>query len=161
MVDRTRTMTQEAITGSIGYLIARICKMHRNRAGELLSTVNLYVGQEMFLLQLWERDGQTQTELAEGLCVQPATVTRMLDRMEKAGLVARHKDPSDQRVSRVFLTDSGRSLRGPVEDAWQQLEQTSLAHFTVEERILLRRLLLQLFENLSGRKAVFDGQPAG
>ncbi|MCI0396653.1 MAG: MarR family transcriptional regulator [Chloroflexi bacterium] len=142
-------MAEEAIKGTIGYLIVQVCKMHRNKTADLLADIELYVGQEMFLLELWQQDGLTQSEIAGDLCVQPATVTRMLDRMEKAGLVERQKDMEDQRVSRVYLTETGRTLQEPVREMWQRLEQQTLANFTLEERLLLRRFLLQLQENLS------------
>jgi DNA-binding MarR family transcriptional regulator len=141
-------MEQEAIINSIGYLIASICKTHRNKAGELLSSIDLYVGQEMFLVQLWQEDGLTLSEMADNLCVRPATVTRMLERMERAGLVERRKDFEDQRVSRIFLTQSGRTLHEPVHHLWAELERITMANFTFEERVLLRRLLLQVVQNL-------------
>lgn len=142
-------MSPEAISESTGFLIAQVCKMHRNKASELLSTIDLYVGQEMFLIQLWQREGLTLSEMADNLCVQPATITRMLDRMEKAGLVERRKDFGDQRVSRIFLTETGRALHEPVHHLWSELESASMADFTLEEKVLLRRLLLQVYENLS------------
>ncbi len=82
-------MAQEAITESTGYLMAQVCKLHRNKASELLSDIGLYVGQEMFLVHLWQQNGLTLSEMADNLCVRPATITRMLERMEKAGLVER------------------------------------------------------------------------
>lgn len=143
-------MTRETISESTGYLIAQACKRHRKKAGELLSAIDLHVGQEMFLLQLWKRDGLTHSELADGLGVEPATITRMLDRMEHSGLVQRDKDLEDRRVSRVFLTQTGRALQEPVQDIWQALEEISMVDFSVEERLLLRRLLMQLVDNLAG-----------
>ena len=142
-------MVHESISESTGYLIAQICRMHRNKAGKLLATVDLFVGQEMFLLQLWLQDGRTLSEMAGNMCVQPATITRMVERMEKTGLVVRKRDLEDQRVSRIFLTETGRKLHEPVHELWAELERSSLANFTLEERILLRRLLLQVYENLA------------
>lgn len=142
-------MEQEAINESTGYLLAHVCKTHRNKAGELLATIDLYVGQEMFLLQLWESDGLSLSEMAELVHVQPATVSRMLDRLEVAGLVKRRQDSEDGRVSRIFLTQEGLDLREPVRDVWEELERISMANLTADERILLRRLLLQVFQNLT------------
>jgi DNA-binding MarR family transcriptional regulator len=142
-------MTEVEMCNSTGYLLAQVCKSHRNKAGELLAEVDLYVGQEMFLAELWQEDGLSQSEIVDNLLVKPATVTRMLDRMEKSGLVERRKDLDDQRVSRVFLTEKGHSLHNEVEVVWQRLEDISLANFSLEERVLFRRLLLQLVENLS------------
>lgn len=145
-------MNQEAITESTGYLLARVCKTHRNRARELLATIDLYVGQEMFLLQLWERDGLSLSEMAELVHVQPATASRMLDRMEASGLVDRRQDAKDGRVSRIYLTQEGRNLHGPVLNMWAELENISMANLTTDERILLRRLLLQVYQNLKSEE---------
>ena len=142
-------MNQEAITESTGYLLAHVCKTHRNNAAELLAHLDLYVGQEMFLLQLWQQDGLSLSEMAELVHVQPATASRMLDRMEAAGHVERRQDVEDGRVSRIFLTQVGRDLHGPVIDMWAELENITTANLTADERILLRRLLLQVYENLS------------
>ncbi len=141
-------MTQENITESTGYLLARTCKSHRNKAGELLAAIDLYVGQEILLIHLWRENGQSLYEMAECMRVQPATVSRMIERMEKAGLVERRKDLDDGRVSRVFLTESGQKMREPVQRVWAELESICMANLTSDEKILLRRLLLQVEQNL-------------
>jgi DNA-binding MarR family transcriptional regulator len=68
--------------------------------------------------------------------------------MEKAGLVECRHDAADQRISRVYLTKVGRALQGSVEQTWHRLEEEIFAGFTLEERVLLRRLFLQMRENL-------------
>jgi len=143
------TTNQEAIAESTGYLLAHVCKTHRNKAGELLATIDLYVGQEMFLLQLWQQDGLSLSEMAELVHVQPATASRMLDRMEAAGLVERRPDVEDGRVSRIYLKQEGRDLHEPVHHVWAELESISMSGMTNDERILLRRLLMQVYQNLS------------
>lgn len=140
---------QKQITETISYLLAQVCKAHRGKGQELLSDLDLHLGQEMLLIRLWPRDGLTQSELADDLCISPATITKTLDRMSKAGLVERRTDSEDQRVSRVYLTNEGYSLQEPVEEVWHELETQCLANLTLEEQILLRRLLLQVHENLT------------
>ena len=140
---------KKPITETISYLLAQVCKAHRGKGQELLSDLDLHLGQEMLLLRLWPRDGQTQSELADDLCISPATITKTLDRMSKAGLVERRTDSEDQRVSRVYLTNEGQLLQEPVEGVWHELETQILANLTLEEQILLRRLLLQVYENLT------------
>ncbi len=142
-------MNQEAITESTAYLLAHVCKTHRNKAAELLADIDLYVGQEMFLLQLWQQDGLSLSEMAELVHVQAATASRMLDRMEAAGQVERRQDVEDGRVSRIFLTPVGHNLHDPVHDMWAELENITVAGLTTDERVLLRRLLLQVYQNLS------------
>lgn len=142
-------MKQAEIEERLSYLLARICHAHRNMVQAELSKLGLHVGQEMFLLRLWEQDGISLSDMADGLCVQQATVTRMVGRIESAGLVTRCKDPGDQRVSRVYLTEKGRNLLQPVAEMWVEVETRMLANFTLEERVLLRRFLLQLYSNLA------------
>ena len=137
-----------AITETLNYLLVQIARSHRNRAQELLSGIGLHVGQELLLLHLSLGDGVTQSELAEEICVQPATLTRSLDRLTRAGLVERRVDAEDQRVSRVYLTEEGRAQRAPIEQIWRELEAWSFANLTTEERLLLRRLLLQVYTNV-------------
>ena len=118
----------------------------------LLKQLGLHVGQEMFLYELWSNEGITQTELAERLLLRPATVTNTLQRLEREGMVERRSDIEDQRMSRVYVTDKGRSMEDPVYEKWNQLEQESFRGFSVEEQVLLRRLLLQVYQNLAGRE---------
>ncbi len=134
---------------SIGYLLAQVCKAHRNKANAELGEVGVHVGQEMVLLQLWQQDGVTQSELATDLCVEAPTVTRMLQRMERADLIERRSDPDDARVSRVYLTEQGIAAQSAIQEAWQRLEERTVATLTLEERVILRRLLIQLQQNLA------------
>ena len=100
---------------SIRYLLTRICKLSRDRSRVLMAEIGIHCGQGIALRQLWRTDGLTQSELAHRLHVAPATVTIALQRMERIGLIERRSDQRDQRVSHVFLTDRGRSLRANVE----------------------------------------------
>jgi DNA-binding MarR family transcriptional regulator len=142
-------MTEKLTSDSISYLLVQTCKAHRAVAEKLWSEIGLYVGQDMILRQLWDTEDVTQSELAERLCIQPATVTKMLQRMERSGLIQRRNDPEDQRVSRVGLTEQGRTLCQPYHELWDRLEQYSIQGLSLEERVLLRRLLMQVRDNLS------------
>ena len=74
-------LTNQSIKDSVGYTLAQVCKLHRQRADNLLNSIGLHVGQEMVLTELWRKDGISQTELAEQLSLQPATVTNSLRRL--------------------------------------------------------------------------------
>ena len=136
------------IDESIGYWLVLLSRAHRNHVQQKLSALGLYSGQEILLMQLWTHDGQTQSELANRLHIQQATLTRMIDRMSLAGLLSRKPDPKDGRVSRVYLTKAGKSLREPVERIWRQSEDQTFSKLTLEERLLLRRLMMQIHEDL-------------
>ena len=121
---------------------------HHYRASKFMSDAGLYLGQEMVLQHLWQEDKLTQSELANRIGVQIQTINKMIRRMEKAGLVTKHADELDHRVTRIYLTPKGRELQPVIEDTWEQLEHETLADFTVEEQYILRRLLHKLKENL-------------
>ncbi|HET9494211.1 MAG TPA: MarR family transcriptional regulator [Chloroflexia bacterium] len=137
------------IKSLIGFELVQLCRAHRNRAEELLNTYGLHTGQEMTLFHLWEEEGQTHSELAERMCVEPPTASKMLQRMETAGFLVRKPDPADARVSRVYLTEYGRSLEKPVLEAWKRLEEQTLRGMTEAEQALVRRLIMQMRTNLS------------
>ena len=142
----------EPLPETLSYLLAQVCKLHRQRAEDLLSEIGLHVGQEMVLCALWGKEGVTQTELGEHLAVQPATVTNALRRLERKGLVRRVPDADDQRISRVFPTDEGRERRAEVEKQWSELERDTLAGFDGCARDLFHGLLSRVHENLAGRQ---------
>ena len=135
-------------TESLDFLLVQVCRLHHSRAHALLESVGLHRGQPRLLWALWETDGLTHTGLASRLQVQPATITRMVQRMEKAGFVARKPDQHDQRVSRVYLTETGNAVREQVHQIWQQLEEEALAGLSPEEREALRGLYMQIRDNL-------------
>jgi len=141
-------MSQRTEPESIDFLLAQVCRLHHARAHTLLEELGLYRGQPPMLHALWEQEGLTHGELAERLHVQPATITKMIQRMEKAGFLERQSDLEDQRVSRVYLTDAGRAIQAEVRQVWRTLEGETFAEFTLEERVLLRRFFLQIRENL-------------
>ena len=136
----------------IDFLLAHICRLQYIRVHELLETVGLYRGQPPLLLALWEQEGLSHTELSTQLQISPATTTKMIQRMEKAGFVQRRPDPQDQRRSRVYLTDAGRSIRSEVEAIWAQIEAEIFAGFSVEEKETLADLLRKIRNNLSKGK---------
>lgn len=133
---------------SLGQLVMQVCRLNHGRMRALLDNLGLYRGQPFVLRALWDQEGITHSELADRLHVQPATISNMIRRMEKAGFVERRSDPQDQRVSRVYLTDAGRAIRDELQRVWRELETEAFCGLSAEERALLRRLLLQIRENL-------------
>ena len=134
---------------SLDRLFSQICRLKHARVHTLYEALGLYRGQPRVLHALWDQEGLTHTELSRQLRVQPATITKMIQRMEKAGFVERRHDPDDQRVSRVYLTAAGWAVREDVQQVWRRLEEEAFASFTEEERVLLRQLFLRVREDLT------------
>lgn len=141
-------MSQSSDSETLDTLFAQACKLKHARVQGLLEEIGLYPGQPAVLRALWAQDGLTHTDLARALQVQPATITKMINRMEKNGFVRRRQDADDQRVSRVYLTEAGRAVQEDVRQVWHRLEQEAFDGFTLEERVLLRRFFLHIHANL-------------
>lgn len=133
----------------LGFQLLQAQRAHRARAEAALSKLGLHTGQEMLLLRLWREEGMPQSQLAAAMGVEPPTATKMLQRMEHAGLIERRPDPDDARISRVYLTERGRALEQPVLEIWRALETQTTSGLSDAEQALLRRLLMQIKTNLS------------
>ena len=139
---------QEIGVEELGYLLVEVSKLHRTQAHAALEALGLYRGQNFVLSALAEQEGLAQSELAERLLVRPPTISNSLERMEAAGWIERRPDAEDRRVSRVYLTDSGRALHDAASSLWLDLEAQTFACLTAEQRHSLWQILLQIRENL-------------
>ncbi|RKD25831.1 MarR family transcriptional regulator [Ammoniphilus oxalaticus] len=128
--------------------LRRLCAQMRKNYAETLRVYQIHVGQEHALCQLWMEEGITQLELSQRMEIEPPTATNMLRKLEEYGWVYRKRDPQDGRVSRVYLTDEGRALQKPVQDVWKQQQEKLLDGISSEEKLILRRLMRQMMNNL-------------
>jgi len=95
--------------------LRRIAQASELQSKQLFRASGLTVPQ-LLVMQAIARDGAPSTSsIARQVCVSQATVTRIIDRLERAGLVCRCKSSVDRRVVNVRLTDSGRDkiVRAP------------------------------------------------
>src|SRR4051812_46878993 len=88
-------------------LLAQVSQIFRSVSDAFTEQVDIPRGQASVLCGVAKQDGITQSEIAERLSVQGASVTNMLQRLEEAGLVARRRDPDDNRLVRVYLPEAG------------------------------------------------------
>jgi DNA-binding MarR family transcriptional regulator len=133
---------------SVTFQLAQTARAHRTRAGVHLGRIGLHPGQEAVLKALADADGQSMSELAAVLAVQPPTVTKMIARLGAQGLVTRQVSAADGRLARVYLTDAGRERVLAVDTAWKRVEKEALAGFDDKDRKRLRKLLKAMEKNL-------------
>ncbi|WP_314225247.1 MarR family winged helix-turn-helix transcriptional regulator [Streptomyces zaehneri] len=119
--------------GPVSYAIFQLARAHRARAGAMLREMDLHPGQELLLMQLLDRDGQTQSELLESVGLDHSTVSKSLRRMQDAGLLLREPAEHDRRVMVVHLTDKGRAMREPLAAMWRALEETSARNLSAQQ----------------------------
>ncbi|WP_394662489.1 MarR family winged helix-turn-helix transcriptional regulator [uncultured Sphingomonas sp.] len=77
----------------------------------MLDELGLTYPQYLAMLVLWEEDGRTIGAIAQRLGLESSTVTPLVKRLEAGGMVARERDPQDERQVRVRLTPAGAALR--------------------------------------------------
>lgn len=65
---------------------------------------------------LWKNDGSSQIQLGNCMHKDRTTISGIVDRLEKDGLVTRRKNPEDRRTHLIFLTPGGLALRNELEN---------------------------------------------
>jgi DNA-binding MarR family transcriptional regulator len=133
----------------LGYLIFRICRAQNNLANTIFSEIGLFRGQPPVLFQLGKHKELTQSQLADMLEVTPATLTNILHRMEKTGLIARTRDAGDNRISRVTLTALGQEKLTQAIALSQRIEDRTFDSFSEDEKKTIRSFLQQIHTNLT------------
>ncbi|MFS3130011.1 MarR family winged helix-turn-helix transcriptional regulator [Nocardioides sp. Bht2] len=81
----------------------------------MLDPMGLTHPQYLVMLALWGSEPLSVTRLSKMLDLDPGTLSRLLKRLESAGLVRRDRDPDDERSLAVALTEKGRALRAEAE----------------------------------------------
>lgn len=119
---------------------------------EALAPLNLTIAQAHFLSVLFARDGQVCRELATELGVDAGTLTPMIDRLVRQGLVRRCPDPDDRRATRLCLEPAGRRLEPEISGRTRAVLEAFKSRFTEAEYVQ--------FYDLVGRVADPDGREA-
>lgn len=100
------------------------------------------------LFALYEQDNCIIKKIAQRVQIAPATLTGLLGRMEKAGLIERRRCSDDGRAQRVQLTELGRSLAEPLKDFHVQIQSVVQSGLSPEEVREAKRLLGHILQSL-------------
>jgi MarR family transcriptional regulator, organic hydroperoxide resistance regulator len=115
-----------------------------------LTGVHVTASQGMVLGFLHENDQVTSRDLGERVMLDSATLTGILDRLEKASLVERKVHPEDRRALSVCLTAQGRELTESLIALAETANRDFLEPLTSEEQLILRLLLKKLCQKHRG-----------
>ena len=130
-------------------LMAQFAQEYRNLSDRFMDQIEMHRSQATALCKLYMQDGLTQSEIAQQLSIQGATLTDMLQRMEEAELVTRRRDLEDNRLVRVYLTEMGRQKERSIREQFAKLEEAVFAGFSEPERVLMRRFLNSTLTNMN------------
>lgn len=115
-----------------------------------LAKLGLGAGQPKILGYLSRNGASNQRQLADFYDVDPATVCRMLDSLQKGGFVSRRPDQADRRRDLIELTPAGQEAYGQWQACCREMEEQMLAGFSSEERDLFSNFLSRAYQNLKG-----------
>lgn len=137
-----------------------------NRAGARIAAA---FGEEVrplgATLQIWrvlaalrERDGRRMGDLALTTSIEMSTLTRLVDAMEKKGLVARRRDPEDARAVVLYAASAGRRLTTQLLPIAARYEKVALCGFAPKEADQLKEALRRLYANMEGLEGPRKGR---
>ena len=134
-----------------GFLISQVKQIGGRVFEKILALNQIHEfngAQGKILYVLWQRDHIPIIELSELAGLANTTLTSMLDRMEKAGLIRRLPDPHDRRKSLIALTDGAQALYARYEQVSHQMNEIYFKGFDEREIIEFEQYLHRILHNL-------------
>jgi DNA-binding MarR family transcriptional regulator len=147
-------MQQDPIReNSIGYLIHEVARMMRRRFEEEASTHGFTLPQWRALAEIYRSEGIAQVSLAAALDVDQMTVSGIVSRLEKRGLIDRYPDPNDSRAKLARLTPAGRALVTNAKNVGRALYENALDGLSPADRDAMAAKLRLIRDNLNSMTA--------
>jgi DNA-binding MarR family transcriptional regulator len=106
--------SRPAAPPGVGYFVREASRSFSRALQDVFFERGVTLPQFLYLRVLWEADGVSQAYLSRRIGADRATVSFVLNTMEKQKMIVRRPDPGDQRKTNVFLTPFGRRLRTPL-----------------------------------------------
>ena len=94
----------------------------------------------------------SQRQLAQKIGITPPSMTVTLRKLEELGFIHKEPDEKDQRIIRIRLSEAGKECIEKLKSIMDEMEEILYQGFSVEEKLLFRRLLLAMRENLLNSK---------
>lgn len=115
---------------------------------QMLKPTGLKMSQAGILVVLKKCGPLSQREIADQIHVTAPSVTAAIQKLEKLGYIERKTDEKDQRMQRIRLSQKGEELLKEMKIFLDRTEATLFEGISAEEKMLLRRLTMQMKENL-------------
>jgi DNA-binding MarR family transcriptional regulator len=147
---KTRPEPVPCSGATLGLLFRQVRDAMWARMAEELDTLghDLTFSQYMTLKKL--ADGTAGvTNLARAVDLNPGAMTRLLDRLEAKGLIARVADAGDRRALNIHLTDAGLAIWQDINQCGMRVRERAMHGMSEAEREQLMRLVTQARDNLS------------
>jgi len=132
------------ITGKASTAIARRLQKNFKQAG-----IEITIEQWSVLYHLWKEDGQSQQQLCDATFRDKPSITRLVDNLEKLGLVKRTANKNDRRINKICLTPEAESLQVQTMEVANQTLNEALVGVTNGQIEIAKEVLNMVYENLS------------
>ena len=142
-------MFREDLSRNFGFILHDVARLLRTTFDRRVREIGLTRSQWWVLNHLFRNNGVTQSELAEILEVEKATLGRLLDRIEQKGWVRREGDANDRRAKRVFLTEEVEPAIKAMRAAAADMRRDAVAGLSTEQQEQFVDVLLTIKANLS------------
>jgi MarR family transcriptional regulator for hemolysin len=120
-------MPQPSINREFAFTLNDVARLLRTYADYKAAQLGITRAQWAVLVRVERLEGLNQSELAEGLDLQPITLTRLVDKLSDSGLIERRPDPTDRRAKRLFLTAAARPLLERLSELGEETMANTLA----------------------------------
>lgn len=151
-------MLRENLERNFGFILNDVARLLRTAFDRRVKELGLTRSQWWVLTHLFRRDGVTQSELAEVLELERASLGRLLDRLEAKGWVRREADARDRRAKRVFLTEAVEPPMKTMRRIAANVRQDALSGLSPEEQDRFVDTLLAIKSNLMALNNGSGGQ---
>jgi len=142
-------MFREDLSRNFGFILNDVARLLRTAFDRRVKSLGLTRSQWWVLNHLYRNDGITQSELADILEVERATLGRLLDRLETKGWVRREGHADDRRAKRVFLTEEVEPALKAMRAAAAELRRDALSGISTDDQSRFVDALLAVKANLS------------
>ena len=132
------------ITGKASTAIARRLQKNFKLAG-----IEITIEQWSVLYHLWKEDGQSQQQLCDATFRDKPSITRLVDNLEKLGLVKRTANKNDRRINKICLTPEAENLQKQSMEVENQTLNEALVGVTNGQIEIAKEVLNMVYENLS------------
>lgn len=129
-------------------VLAQVLHLSNYHTKQLFGKYDLKPWQAGILFVLAHNGEMSQRKLAKMLNLTPPSITTAIQKMEKLDYIRRKPDPGDQRVMLLSITEKGETYLNGIFEVKNQMEAMMFRGMSVEEKLLLKRLLIQVRENL-------------
>ena len=121
---------------------------------ERARNMGLTLSRARLLMQLAKADGPIQSDLAGLLDIEQPTLVRLLDGLERTGMIERRAAPGDRRARRVFLTPAARAQAEDILAFLTELRADVLDGIDKEELEIALRVLSRMSRNIVANRGV-------